>query len=215
MIILLWAYLGKRNLYLPISLPLDPKETLEEAFDALQNGKTDGFLLDAYVAGSGVNNFFKTPFRVNKVIDTTKGLGVVLAGEAVVLRYRVRDFVKKNAKKITEIIQKSTSPLQVSNFKTNWTMYRADYNNPELLWFYFTVHALWLVLKKLVPPSQPSLHQPNHDLVTRVFPRLAPVTCMFASSSHCFVVLLSFVVIGHCNCFGFTWFYVENRSKRA
>lgn len=70
--------------------------------------------MDAYVAGSGVSNFIKTPFRVNKVIETKKGLGVVLSGEAIVLRHRVRDFVRKNAGKITEIIQNSTSPLKVS-----------------------------------------------------------------------------------------------------
>lgn len=90
----------------------DPKETLDEAFEALENGETEGFLLDAYVAGSGVN---RKPYRVNKVIDVTKGLGVVLAGESLVLRHRVRDFVKKNAGKITEIIQNSTTPLRVSN----------------------------------------------------------------------------------------------------
>lgn len=71
--------------------------------------------MDAYVAGSGVNSFIKSPYHVNKIVDTKKGLGVVLAGEAVVLRHRVRDFVKNNAEKITEIIQKSTSPLKVSN----------------------------------------------------------------------------------------------------
>lgn len=71
--------------------------------------------MDAYVAGSGVNSFIKSPYRVNKIVDTKKGLGVILAGEAVVLRHRVRDFVKNNAEKITEIIQKSTSPLKVSN----------------------------------------------------------------------------------------------------
>ena len=92
----------------------EPKETLEEAFEALQNGETEGFLLDAYVAGSGVDSFIKTSYQVNKIIDTKKGLGVVLSGEAVVLRHRVRDFVKKNAEKITEIIQRSTSPLKVS-----------------------------------------------------------------------------------------------------
>ena len=90
-------------------------ETLEEAFEALQNKETEGFLLDAYVAGSGVSSFIKTPFRVNKVIETKKGLGLVLSGEAVVLHYRVRDFVRKNARRITEIIQNSTTPLKVCN----------------------------------------------------------------------------------------------------
>lgn len=92
----------------------ETKETLEEAFEALQHGETEGFLLDAYVAGSGVESFIKTPYQVNKIIETKKGLGVVLSGHAVVLRHRVRDFVKENAEKITEIIQNSTSPLRVS-----------------------------------------------------------------------------------------------------
>jgi len=106
---------------------VEPKETLEEAFQALQNGETEGFLLDAYVAGSGVDSFIETPYQVNKIIDTKKGLGVVLSGEAVVLRHRVRDFVKKNAEKITEIIQTSTSPLKVNknNNNNNQTRYFA------------------------------------------------------------------------------------------
>ena len=104
---------------------LEPKETLEEAFEALLNGETQGFLLDAYVAGSGVDRFIKIPYQVNKIIDTKKGLGVVLSGEAVVLRHRVSDFVKRKAEKITEIIQKSTSPLKVSENNNNQPFYLA------------------------------------------------------------------------------------------
>jgi len=78
-----------------------------------------------YVAGSGVDSFIKAPYQVNKIIDTKKGLGVVLSGEAVVLRHRVRDFVKKNAKKITEIIQNSTSPLKVSRNQQQLTFHLA------------------------------------------------------------------------------------------
>lgn len=89
----------------------DPRDTLEEAFNALEDRESDGLLLDAYVAGSGAKE--KT-YRVNQVIDVKKGLGVVLAGDAMVLRYRIRDFVKKNAEKITRIIQNSTTPLLVS-----------------------------------------------------------------------------------------------------
>ena len=70
--------------------------------------------MDAYVAGSSVDRFIKTPYQVNKIIDTKKSLGVVLSGEAVVLHHRVSDFVKRKAEKITEIIKKSTSPLKVS-----------------------------------------------------------------------------------------------------
>ena len=66
------------------------------------------------MAGSSVDRFINTPYQVNKIIDTKKGLGVVLSGEAVVLHHRVSDFVKRKAAKITEIIQKSTSPLKVS-----------------------------------------------------------------------------------------------------
>ena len=59
-------------------------------------------------------------------------------------------------------------------------------------------------LKKLAPPAQPIRYKTsaNRDLVTRVFPRIAPVTC-FASSSHWFIVLFTFDVFGHCSCFGF------------
>ena len=97
------------HLISPLTFTSDPTETLIEAFDTLEKGKTEGLLLDAYVAGSRL----KDVYRVNKVIDTSNGLGVVLSGDAVVLQYRVRDFVKKNAKLITEIIQNSTSPLKV------------------------------------------------------------------------------------------------------
>lgn len=104
---------------------LEPKETLEEAFEALQNGETQGFLLDAYVAGSGIGRFINTPYQVNKIIDTKKGLGVVLSGEAVALRHRVSDFVKRKAEKITEIIQKSTTPLKVRKSNYNQPFYLA------------------------------------------------------------------------------------------
>lgn len=95
------------------ALLLDPKETLEEALDALENRRSDGVLLDAYVAGSSLQNFIKTPYRVRRVIETSKGMGVVLSGDAVVLRFRVRDFIKKNAKRITKIIENSTTPVKV------------------------------------------------------------------------------------------------------
>ena len=104
----------------------DPRDTLEEAFDALENRETDGLLLDAYVAGSGVND--KT-YRVNQVIDVKKGLGLVLAGDAMILRYRIRDFVKKNAEKITRIIQNSTTPLLVS-YTINYPVSIADQLQP-------------------------------------------------------------------------------------
>ena len=59
----------------------------------------------------------------------------------------------------------------------------------ELLWFCFTTLC----------DSQPirCKTKTNHDLVTRVVPRLAPVTCICFGFSlvHC---VFTFVVIGHC-----------------
>ena len=50
---------------------------------------------------------------------------------------------------------------------------------PGLHWFWFTMHCDWS--RKLAPPSQPirCKTKTNHDLVTHVFPRLSPVTCVY------------------------------------
>ena len=51
--------------------------------------------------------------------------------------------------------------------------------NPGLHWFCFTVLCEWS--RKLAPPSKPIRYKTktNRDLVTRVFPRLRPVTCVY------------------------------------
>ena len=50
---------------------------------------------------------------------------------------------------------------------------------PQLLWFCFTTLCDWS--RNLAPPSQPirCKTKTNHDLVTRVFPRLRPVTSIY------------------------------------
>ena len=52
-------------------------------------------------------------------------------------------------------------------------------SNPGLHWFCFTVLCEWS--RKLAPPSKPIRYKTktNRDLVTRVFPRLRPVTCVY------------------------------------
>ena len=52
-------------------------------------------------------------------------------------------------------------------------------SNPGLRWFFFTVLCEWS--RKLAPPSKPIRYKTktNRDLVTRVFPRLRPVTCVY------------------------------------
>ena len=62
-------------------------------------------------------------------------------------------------------------------------------SNAKLLWFCITTRYDWF--KKLAPPSQPirCKIKTNRDLVARVFPRFAPVTCIcFEFSLVCFVV---------------------------
>ena len=51
--------------------------------------------------------------------------------------------------------------------------------NPGLHWSCFTVLCEWF--RKLAPPSKPIRYKTktNRDLVTRVFPRLRPVTCVY------------------------------------
>ena len=51
--------------------------------------------------------------------------------------------------------------------------------NPGLHWFCFTVLCEWS--RKLAPPSKPIRYKTktNRDLVTRVFPRLRLVTCVY------------------------------------
>ena len=52
-------------------------------------------------------------------------------------------------------------------------------SNPGLHWFCFTLLCEWS--RKLAPPSKPIRYKTktNRDLVTRVFPRLRPVTCVY------------------------------------
>ena len=52
-------------------------------------------------------------------------------------------------------------------------------SNSGLHWFCFTVLCEWS--RKLAPPSKPIRYKTktNRDLVTRVFPRLRPVTCVY------------------------------------
>ena len=71
----------------------------------------------------------------------------------------------------------------------------------ELLWFCFTTLCDWF--RKLAPPIQPIRYKTktNRDLVTRFFPRLALVTCIWSKLS-----LVHFVGIGHWNYIWF-WFY--------
>ena len=83
-----------------------------------------------------------------------------------------------------------------------------------LFWFCFTSPRDWL--KNLAPLSRPirSKTQTNLDLLTRVFPRLAPVTCI------CFELWLVHWVICVCcdwmgNYFGFGFTtLVEKRSNQ-
>jgi len=71
-----------------------------------------GLLLDAYVAGSQIKDLSQQ-LRVKEVIKLSKGIGVVLAGEAIKLQSRVHDYITDNAETITKIIENSTTPLEV------------------------------------------------------------------------------------------------------
>ena len=70
------------------------------------------------------------------------------------------------------------------------------------LWFYSTALSDWF--RRCVPFSQPMRVQTNRDLLARVFPRLAPVTCICSvSDSDWFITLLTSVAIGQIDYFGF------------
>ena len=89
-----------------------PRDTLQEAFKALEQGEVKGLLLDSYVAGSQMKGM-PQQLRVKEVIKVPKGIGVVLSGEAIKLQSRVQDYIRKNAALITRLIQNSTTPLKV------------------------------------------------------------------------------------------------------
>ena len=89
-----------------------PRDTLHEAHNTLEQGEVKGLLLDAYVAGSQMKGL-SHKLRVKEVIKLSKGVGVVLSGEAIKLQSRVRDYIRENAALITKIIQNSTTPLEV------------------------------------------------------------------------------------------------------
>ena len=89
-----------------------PRDTLQEAYKALEEGEVKGLLLDSYVAGSQMKGM-PQQLRVKEVIKLSKGIGVVLSGEAIKLQSRVQDYIRKNAALITKLIQNSTTPLEV------------------------------------------------------------------------------------------------------
>ncbi len=92
-----------------------PRDTLREAYETLERGEVKGLLLDAYVAGSQMKGL-PQQLRVKEVIRLTKGIGVVLSGDAIRLQSRVRDYIRENAALITKMIQNSTTPLEVDLF---------------------------------------------------------------------------------------------------
>lgn len=90
----------------------EPRDTLQESYKTLEQGEVKGLLLDAYVAGSQMKDLSQQ-LRVKEVIKLSKGIGVVLSGEAIKLQSRVRDYITDNAGTITKIIENSTTPLEV------------------------------------------------------------------------------------------------------
>ena len=75
----------------------------------------------------------------------------------------------------------------------------------RLLWFCFSTFCDWLAkFAPLSPPMRKKI-KTNRALPARVFPRLAPVTCICFGSDW-FIALFTSVVIGQNNyfCFGCT-----------
>ena len=69
----------------------------------------------------------------------------------------------------------------------------------ELLWFCFTTLSDWIKISRHLL-NQSDAKPKNHATWSRAFSRRLHV---FSLSFHWFIVLFTFVVIGHCNCFGF------------
>lgn len=85
---------------------------MQESYKTLEQGEVKGLLLDAYVTGSQMKGLSQK-LRVKEVIKLSKGIGVVLSGEAIKLQSRVRDYIRDNAGMITKMIENSTTPLEV------------------------------------------------------------------------------------------------------
>ena len=73
----------------------------------------------------------------------------------------------------------SAKQIWVGSFRLRRKFQLSVESNPGLHWFCFTTLCDWS--RKLAPPSQPIRYKTktNHDLVTRVFPRLRLVTCIY------------------------------------
>ena len=102
-------------------------------------------------------------------------------------------------KKISHPYQITQPPSEVKWFT----------NNPEMLEFCFSALFDWF--KKFAPPSIrcKSQNQSGLDLVARACSRV------FAWSSHWFVVLFTFVVIGQCDSFGFGFTTLDSKLLRS
>ena len=106
------TFLSKFLFLLFFLISSEPRDTLQEGYQVLEQGEVKGLLLDAYVAGSQIKDLSRQ-LRVKEVIKLSKGIGVVLAGEAIKLQSRVHDYITDNAETITKIIENSTTPLEV------------------------------------------------------------------------------------------------------
>lgn len=85
-----------------------------------------------------------------------------------------------------------------------------------LLWLCFTTLGDWLKKIEKTRGSSPTNQIQNKNqltLGTHDWTRLALVTCV-PSSSSCVIVLLPFVLTGHCDCFGFGFTVLREQRYR-
>ena len=89
-------------------------QTVDEAIEALLGGSVRGVLLDTYVAGSSTKLQASQTFRISKIIERSTGYGMVLSGDAVVLKKPIDDFLAKHREWLFRVVESNAKALQVS-----------------------------------------------------------------------------------------------------
>ena len=94
-------------------------------------------------------------------------------------------------------------PKEQSNFQSSVE------SNPDCICFVYYALPDWF--RKLAAPTQPVIckTKTNRDLITRVFPRVRPFTCIYFELS-LFLVMCTLVLIGRCDYFFFILRHFNN-----
>ena len=92
---------------------------LDDIRMALEDGEIQGALIDTYVIAEHKESLLSDRIFVKKILDRPFGYGVVLSGAARNVELRCRDYIHMKITDIFQIIQNTTTTLDVSYFSSD------------------------------------------------------------------------------------------------